>query len=74
MDCFAPLLFLILGILFLFVLWNQAIQLDAFRGSMLQRCGVDLAPCPFGDRCVNGFCRKQGMPIIVDKYPLPVVP
>ncbi len=74
MECSLPLLFLILGILVLFLLWNQAIQLDAFRGSRIQRCGVDMAPCPFGDRCMNGFCRPEGTPVIMDKYPLPVVP
>lgn len=22
-------------------------------------CGVDLAPCPFGTRCINGYCRTE---------------
>jgi hypothetical protein len=40
----------------------------------IQRCGVDMAPCPHPLKCINGFCRSPGKPILYDKNPLPVVP
>jgi len=39
-----------------------------------QRCGVDLPPCPFPKRCMNGFCYKSDEPQLRDRNPLPVLP
>ena len=25
-------------------------------------CGVDLPPCPFGTRCINGYCKTEAQP------------
>jgi len=39
-----------------------------------QRCGVDLPPCPFPKRCMNGFCYTSDEPQLRDRNPLPVLP
>jgi hypothetical protein len=39
-----------------------------------QRCGVDLPPCNFPDKCANGFCRGSDTPQLHDRNPLPVLP
>ena len=39
-----------------------------------QRCGLDLEPCPFPKRCMNGFCHSEDTPQMYDRNPLPVVP
>ena len=39
-----------------------------------QRCGVDLEPCPFPKRCINGFCYAEDTPQMYDRNPLPVLP
>lgn len=38
------------------------------------RCGVDLPPCDFPLRCMNGFCRSDKQPQLYDRNPLPVTP
>jgi hypothetical protein len=45
----------------------------SFSGG-LQRCGVDLEPCPHGLKCMNGLCRSLDQPELVDRNPLPVLP
>ena len=37
-------------------------------------CGVDLAPCPFGTRCINGFCKTENTIPISPSSGLPVKP
>jgi len=39
-----------------------------------ERCGVDLGPCPFPKRCMNGFCYSTDEPQMYDRNPLPVLP
>ncbi len=44
------------------------------EGSVVgSRCGVDLPPCNFPLRCVNGFCRSEAMPYLPPTS-LPVLP
>ena len=38
-----------------------------------ERCGVDLPPCAFGKRCMNGFCVSDSTPILKPTM-LPVFP
>lgn len=65
----------VLVILFGFLFLNRYVALDGFLGERLQRCGVGMAPCPHGTRCVNGFCRSDAQPPqLYDRNPLPVVP
>ncbi len=37
-------------------------------------CGVDLPPCPFGTRCINGFCKNEDTIPISPSSGLPVKP
>ena len=36
-------------------------------------CGVDLAPCPHGTRCMNGYCHSDAQPSLPSSG-LPVFP
>jgi hypothetical protein len=37
-------------------------------------CGVDLPPCPFGTRCINGYCKTEEQPSFAPSSGLPVKP
>jgi len=37
-------------------------------------CGVDLPPCPFGTRCINGYCKTDLQPPFSPSSGLPVKP
>lgn len=37
-------------------------------------CGVDLPPCPFGTRCINGYCKTESQPFMPPSSGLPVKP
>ena len=37
-------------------------------------CGVDLPPCPFGTRCINGFCKTEDTLPLSPSSGLPVKP
>jgi len=43
-------------------------------GSPYMRCGVDLPPCPFPTRCMNGICGDPEQRQLHDRNPLPVLP
>lgn len=32
------------------------------EGGLPGQCGVDLPPCPFGTRCINGYCKTDSQP------------
>lgn len=58
---------------------NRVLELEGFlsggSGAGPQRCGVDLAPCPHPQKCMNSFCAEAGAPPqLRDRNPLPVVP
>ena len=38
------------------------------------KCGVDLAPCPAGTRCANGYCLSEGPPIQPAKTDFIILP
>ena len=38
------------------------------------RCGVDYGPCPFGQKCMNGFCGITEPTPIREKDPVPLLP
>ena len=44
---------------------------DSFENPV--RCGVDLPPCAFGKRCMNGFCASDSVPTLKPTM-LPVFP
>ena len=37
-------------------------------------CGVDLPPCAFGTRCINGYCKTEAQPPMAPSSGLPVYP
>ena len=43
-------------------------------GNRYIRCGVDLPPCAFGTRCMNGICDNPVQAQLRDRNPLPVLP
>lgn len=49
-------------------------MLEGFQVGQPQQCGVDMTPCPFPMRCMNGYCHTQDQPQMYDRNPLPVVP
>ena len=47
---------------------------EGFQAGMPgRRCGVDLATCPPGLQCMNGFCKSPNAPALL-KNELPVYP
>lgn len=48
---------------------NQVI--DSFENPL--RCGLNLAPCAFGKRCMNGYCISNDVPVLKPTM-LPVFP
>jgi len=53
---------------------NPFLVEEGFLGGSYKRCGVDLAPCPFGTRCINGICGNPQQLQLHDRNPLPVLP
>lgn len=55
---------------------NRVLELEGFLSgdSSPQRCGVDLAPCPHPQKCMNSFCAGTDTPQLRDRNPLPVLP
>jgi hypothetical protein len=45
---------------------------EGFTGGM--RCGVDLAPCPNGLKCINGFCAETDPKPVREEDPIPLLP
>jgi hypothetical protein len=47
---------------------------ESFKGGMPGvRCGVDLPTCSVGLQCMNGFCEKPSLPVLLPNQ-LPVFP
>jgi len=53
---------------------NPFLLREGFVSGAYTRCGVDLGPCPFGTRCMNGICRDPVIAQRLDRNPLPVLP
>jgi len=47
---------------------------EGFTSDGAARCGVDMAPCDAGLKCVNGFCAKTEPRAAYDKEPVPLLP
>jgi len=51
------------------------IKYESFIGSPdARRCGVDEAPCRFGESCMNGWCVEAVPPSMPQSTGLPVYP
>jgi hypothetical protein len=71
------LIFMVLGIAIVFLILDRRYRIEPFlglQGGRAQRCGLDLAPCPYPFRCVNGICRSENIPEVIEMNPLPVLP
>jgi len=69
MICAMGLLFVALVLSFL------VIRYESFIGSSdARRCGVDEAPCKFGEMCMNGWCVTGTPPPVPQSTGLPVYP
>lgn len=44
------------------------------EGKEGDRCGVDMASCAAGTRCINGYCMKPNAPMLPAYSDLPVKP
>lgn len=47
---------------------------EGFHSESGIQCGVDMAPCAQGTRCVNGYCQGLDMPYFPATSGLPVLP
>ena len=47
--------------------------IERFQNPNPLACGVDMQPCAFGKRCMNGFCVSENIPDL-PKNGLPVYP
>ena len=75
---FGPIaLGMLILILSVFISMNLQVReipvISGFVGGMFEpkkedltniQCGVDMQPCPNGLRCMNGFCRRESIPVL----------
>ena len=47
---------------------------EGFASGGSARCGVDLAPCDAGLKCINGFCAQTEPKAAYDKEPVRLAP
>jgi len=43
------------------------------KDTKFQQCGVNMPPCPFGTKCMNGYCGNNDVPVLKPTM-LPVFP
>ena len=69
-GCALALMF-VLGLLLLILRKPIA---EGFTDGGASRCGVDMAPCNSGLKCVNGFCAQTEPRAAYEKNPVPLLP
>lgn len=57
-----------------FMHWRSEGFTDFDAGTPKGMCGVDMPPCPFGTRCINGYCKTENTIPISASSGLPVKP
>jgi hypothetical protein len=71
-------LLIIATLAFILLLADRHIRLsryiEPFQGSNGTQCGVDMAPCNFPLRCINGYCNSGRTPHLPVSSGLPVTP
>lgn len=75
-DCI-PSILILLAIALALLVADRFLRIRPFLEGFengTQRCGVDMAPCPAGTVCANGFCIRQDPPTIPADTGLPVFP
>ena len=65
---------LAIGLLITDRVYRISAYLEGFQSSSGTACGVDLPPCEFPLRCMNGFCRSEAQPQLPATSGLPVLP
>lgn len=72
-DLIATLIILLLACALL--VW-YSVSSEGFTSEGLDgdRCGVNMAPCANGTRCINGYCAKPNTPVLPAFSDLPVKP
>lgn len=78
-DLYSALLLGVIAICLL--IYDRVVRINPFlvkegfqvRGAQ-QSCGVDMPPCEFPTRCINGFCCNADKRQLLDRNPLPVLP
>ena len=63
----------ILGFGFLLFIFTKMSREGFQAGMPGVRCGIHLPTCAFGLKCMNGFCKKPSLPILLPNQ-LPVYP
>jgi hypothetical protein len=48
--------------------------IEPFDGTINAQCGVDLPPCDFPLRCINGYCKAEKSKHMPVSTGLPVLP
>ena len=66
-------LLIIIAIGLAFLIARRVFIKEAFENAATQQCGVDMAPCAPGTRCMNGYCFPDLTPRVRDND-LPVYP
>jgi hypothetical protein len=67
------LVLLIVGLGTVLFVYTEASR-EGFKSGMPGvRCGVDLPTCNVGLQCINGFCEKPSLPVLLPNQ-LPVFP
>ncbi len=62
MNDVLPLLAILFIACALFGWYSFTRPVEGFEAVEGDRCGVDMAPCPKGTRCINGYCMPPTAP------------
>lgn len=68
--------FLILIFACVLLVWYSVSGTEGFttEGAEGSRCGVNMAPCMDGMRCMNGYCASPNVPVLPPYSDIPVKP
>ncbi len=69
-----PILIILAVACALAVAYGVTREVEGFEGSIGDRCGVDMAPCAFGTKCINGYCLPTNAPVLPAYSDLKVEP
>ncbi len=69
-----PILIILSVACALAVTYGVTYEVEGFEGRMGDRCGVDMAPCAFGTKCINGYCLPTNAPVLPAYSDLSVEP